>query len=230
MCVVSVTKSFWAEVQQLWVPASLFYKHRFSIDTEWSIFPKTVQIHLTSAQKKYCYFLQQPAGISVWAHSHKAEFTPRYMDSISSSCHTLTIYYTSQSLKSFSYCELKRCLHWKGVCIEKYADHRYSFTVTSKYTVRIELIQSINISSFYPHTHYYSQKLLQCIVANIRPNKDKVRWKIFSHWEKSDHHNVSSSAIPFSKVTSPGFFKLDHYSGFSRSQKNLPKALDKSKF
>lgn len=38
----------------------------------------------------------------------------------------------------------------KGDWIEKYADYGYSFTVTSKHTLGIELMQSINISSFYP--------------------------------------------------------------------------------
>lgn len=141
MCVDSIIKSHWAEVQQFWVPARLFYKHRFSIDTEWSIFPKTVLIHLINLSTKEILLFFTTA-YRAFSNSCKAEFTWRDMDSI------LIRAVFWQYAAYLNFWKASHNANWKGVCIEMHADCGYSFTVTSKHTLGIELIQTINISSF----------------------------------------------------------------------------------
>lgn len=174
---------------------------------------------LTSAQKKYCCFSQQLTEISVWARSCEAEFTPRYGLYLEQ-CHNLTICYTSPSLKSFSYCKLKRCLHWKACRLwiffhsHKQTYIRYWINTTYKYLFIL------------PYTHYYSQKCLQCTVTTWGLIKTKLCGKHFptgKHCKTSGHHNVSSPAIPFLIVTFPGILG-DGPLELSRSQKNFPKS------
>lgn len=225
MCVVSVTKSCWAEVQQLWVPACLFCKHRFRIDTEWSIFPKTVQIHLINFTTKeiLLFFTTAYRDFSMgsflqsWIHIKKHGF---YLEQ----CHFWTICYTYQSLKSFksfSHCKLKRCLHWEGCQLwvffhsHKQTHIRYWINTITKYLFIL------------PHTHYNSQKCLQCIVANIRPNTDKIMWKTLSHWKTLGEIRASWCLkfcnIFFKSNTSRYFGRWSITQIFWKMEKNLPR-------
>lgn len=221
MCVVSIIKSCWAEVQQFWVPACLFYKHRFSIDTEWSIFPKTVLIHLINFSTKeiLLFFTTAYRDFSTGSFLRSWIHTKRYGLYLEQ-CHNLTICYTSPSLKSFSYCKLKRCLHWEACRLwiffhsHKQTYIRYWINTTYKYLFIL------------PYTHHYSQKCLQCTVTTLGLIKTKLCGKHFptgKHCKTSGHHNVSSPAILFLIVTFPGILG-DGPLELSRSQKNFPKS------
>lgn len=133
-----------AEVQ-LWVPACLFYKHRFSIDIEWSIFPKTVQIHLIdfSTEEILLFFTTAYRDFSMGSFPTK----------LNSHQEIWALSWAVLYLNNMLYISIFEKLFI--LQIEKVIELRsmqtgYSFPVTSKHTLVIELMQSINISSFYP--------------------------------------------------------------------------------